>query len=168
MARNLHLARNNPDSHPDVAGQYVVFLMDEQRYALALSSVIRIVRAVEITHLPDAPDIVLGVINVEGEVLPVLSLRRRLLLPERELGPQHQFLIANMRERQAALVIDEAQEVMERKQSEIVASDVVVPGLDHIQGMIKLDDGMVLIHDLEMLLSFDEVLGLQKSMEKLQ
>jgi purine-binding chemotaxis protein CheW len=168
MVSNLPLTKNGSEVHKDAPDQYVVFLMDGQHYALALREVIRIVRAVEITRLPDAPAIVLGVVNVEGELIPVFNLRRRFLLPEREVCAQDQFLIASMGQRKAALVIDEAQGVIERQASEIVASDTVVPGLEHVRGMVKLDDGLVLIQDLEMFLSLDEAQSLQKSMEKLK
>jgi chemotaxis signal transduction protein len=59
----------------------VVFTLDEQRYALHLDAVKRIVRAVEVTPLPKAPQIVLGVVNVQGKVIPVMNLRSRFSLP---------------------------------------------------------------------------------------
>ncbi|HZL45845.1 MAG TPA: chemotaxis protein CheW [Opitutaceae bacterium] len=142
----------------------VVFRLDEQRYALPLAAVERIVGAVEVTPLPGAPAIVLGAIDVEGRVLPVLNLRRRFLLPEREVSPVDQFLIAWTPWRMVALVIDEAHGVIEREQSAVISSDRVVPGLEQFQGVIKLDDGLVLIHDLEKFLSLDEARALDEAM----
>ena len=110
--------------------------------------------------------IVLGAIDVEGRVLPVLNLRRRLRLPEREIGPADQFLIAWTARRAVALVIDEAQGVIEREQSAVVGSDRIVPGLEQFQGVVKLDDGLVLIHDLEKFLSLDEARTLDEAMER--
>lgn len=146
--------------------QLVVFRLGEQRYALPLAAVERIVRAVEVTPLPGAPAIVLGAIDVEGRVLPVLNLRRRLRLPEREIGPADQFLIARTERRGVALVIDEAQGVIEREQSAIIGSDRIVPGLGQFQGVVKLDDGLVLIHDLEKFLCLDEARTLDEAMER--
>ena len=68
--------------------QLVVFRLNGQRYALPLAAVERIVCAVEVTPLPGAPPVVLGVINVAGCVLPVFNIRRRFLLPEREVVPR--------------------------------------------------------------------------------
>jgi purine-binding chemotaxis protein CheW len=166
--RNSPSSNDNIDYGKEAANQYVVFLLDGQRYALLLPIVLHIVRAVEITRLPEAPAIVLGAINVGGEILPVFNLRRRFLLPEREVGPNDQFLIASIGQRRVALVIDEAQGVIERERIEIITSDAVVPGLEHISGMVKLDDGLVLIHDLKVFLSPDEARSLEKSMEKLK
>jgi purine-binding chemotaxis protein CheW len=144
----------------------VVFCLDGQRYALPLAAVRRIVRAVEVTPLPGAPAIVLGAIDVEGSVLPVLDIRRRFLLPEREVGPADQFLIASTARRAVALVIDEAHGVIEREQSAVIGSDRIAPGVEQISGLIQLDDGLVLIHDLERFLSLEEVRAVDEAMDR--
>ena len=95
--------------------QLVVFRLDEQRYALPLAVVERIVRAVEMTPLPNAPAIVLGVIDVAGRgSCPCSTFGDRFGLPEREIRPADQFLIAQTAQRTVVLVIDEAQGVIER------------------------------------------------------
>jgi purine-binding chemotaxis protein CheW len=68
-----------------LAGDLILFSLDERRFALPLRSVERVVRAVDITPLPDAPQMVLGVIDVQGEIVSVINLRRRCRMPEREL-----------------------------------------------------------------------------------
>ena len=146
--------------------QLVVFRLDRQRYALPLVAVERIVRAVEVTPLPGAPAIVLGAIDVEGRILPVLNLWRRLGLPEREIGPANQFLIAWTARRAVALVMDEAQGVIEREQSAVIASDRIGPGLEQFQGVVNLDDGLVLINDLEKFLSLDEARTLDEAIDR--
>jgi purine-binding chemotaxis protein CheW len=146
--------------------QVVVFHLDEQRYALPLAVVERIVRAVEVTPLPKAPSIILGVIAVEGRVLPVLNIRRRFLLPEREISPADQFLIAQTARRTVVLVVDEAQGVIECPPGAIIGSARIVPGLEQIQGIVKLDDGLVVIHDLEKFLSLDEARALDEAMSQ--
>ena len=146
--------------------QLVIFRLDEQRYALPLAIVERIVRAVEVTALPKSPDIVVGAIVVAGSVLPVLNIRRRFGLPEREISPADQFLIANTAHRTVVLLVDEAQGVIERPLTEIVSSAQIVPGLEQIQGVIKLDEGFALIHDLEKFLSLDETRALDEAMRQ--
>ena len=146
--------------------QLVILRLDEQRYALPLALVERIVRAVEVTPLPKSPDIVVGAIVVAGSVLPVLDIRRRFGLPEREISPADQFLIAHTDHRTVVLVVDEVQGVIERPLTEIVGSAQIVPGLEQIHGVIKLEDGLVLIHDLEKFLSLDEERSLDKAMRE--
>ena len=146
--------------------QLVVFGLDAQRYALPLASVERIVRAVETTLLPNAPAIVLGAINVAGRVLPVLNLRRRFGLPEREISPVDQFIIASTTRRTVVLVVDEAQGVIEYPVTEIIRPTQIVPGLDQLQGVVRLDDGLVLIQNLEKCLSLDEARALDEAMNQ--
>ncbi|MCX7365748.1 MAG: chemotaxis protein CheW [Alphaproteobacteria bacterium] len=99
--------------------QFVVFSLDEQRYALPLQAIERIVRAVEVTALPHAPPMVLGVIDMAGRILPVLSLRQHFGLPDRAVVPADRFLIARTALRTVAVVIDEAQGGIERRQSDV-------------------------------------------------
>jgi purine-binding chemotaxis protein CheW len=136
--------------------QLVVFRLDERRYALSLHVVDRIVRATEVTPLPNAPAIVLGVINVGGRVLPVLNTRHRCRLPPREINPADQFLIAQTGNRTVVLVIDQGEEVIELPTSQIVDVAQIAPGLEQIHGVMKLSDGLVLIHDLDNFLSLEE------------
>ncbi len=142
----------------------LVFLLDSQRYALPLEAVERTVRAAAITPLPQAPQIVLGVLDLRGTILPVLNVRRRFRLPERAILPSDQFLIARAGERPVALVIDAAAEVLELSPAQIVAGKALVPGLEHVQGVARMSDGLILIHDLETFLSLDEAAALDRAM----
>ncbi len=83
--------------------QLIVFRLDE-RYALPLSVVERVVRAVEVTPLPRAPVIVLGAIDVHGRVLPVLNVRRRFRMPDLAISPADWFLLAHTARHTVALV----------------------------------------------------------------
>ena len=71
----------------------VVFHVEDARYAVRLEDVERVVAAVELVPLPDAPDLVLGVFNLQGNVVPAIDTRRRLRLPARETGVSDQFLV---------------------------------------------------------------------------
>lgn len=146
--------------------QLVVFRLEGQRYALPLAVVERIVRAVAVTPLPGAPAIVLGAIDMGDSVLPVLNLRRRFLLPEREIEPADQFVIARTARRAVALAIDEAETVSAHDPSSVIRSDRIAPDLEPFPGVVRLDDGLVLIHDLEKFLSLDEGRSLDKAMTR--
>jgi purine-binding chemotaxis protein CheW len=143
----------------------VVFRLDDRRFALPLAVVERAVRAVDVTPLPQAPAIVLGAINVHGDVLPVLNVRRRFLMPEREVGLTDWFLLARTVRRTVVMVVDEV-DVVERPQAEIVRSPWIVPGPEQFPGVVKLDDGLVLIHDLERFFSLDEARTLDEAMDR--
>ncbi len=85
---------NHPARQPDLAQRWVAFSADTRRFALPLDAVERVVRAAEYTPLPLASDLVLGALDVAGEILPVFSLRRRFRLTDRPLALTDQFVIA--------------------------------------------------------------------------
>jgi purine-binding chemotaxis protein CheW len=144
----------------------VVFRIDRQRYAIELDVVERIIRAVEVTPLPHAPSIVIGVIDMEGHVLPVLNLRRRFRLAERAITPSDQFLIARTAARTVALVVDITEGVIDVAGAGIVDANQVVPGVGQIRGVVHREDGLVLIHDLEAFLSLEEGEALDRAMSE--
>jgi purine-binding chemotaxis protein CheW len=136
--------------------QLVVFTLDEQRYAVPLSAAERIVRMVEITLVPHTPEIVLGVINVQGGIIPVVNLRRRFRLPEREPHPSDQLLIAHTPRRTVALVIDAVTEVVSLADQDVIAGEKILAHLPYVAGVVKRGDGLILIYDLDQFLSLDE------------
>ena len=136
--------------------QLVVFILDEQRYAVPLSTVERIVHLVEITPVPHTPEIVLGVINVQGRILPVVNIRRRFRLPARELHPSDHLLIARTSKRMMALVVDAISEVVTLSGHEMVTGEKILARLEYVAGVVKRPDGLLLIHDLDDFLSLEE------------
>jgi len=144
-----------------------IFQLDEHHYALHLSVVERVVRAVALTSLPKAPSIVIGLANVSGSVIPVVNIRRRFRLPERDIDPDDQMMIVRTQRRIAALVVDSVLEIAEYPESAIVPSENIVPGMDYVEGVIKLEDGLVLIHDLDRFLSLEEEKQLTEALSNL-
>jgi purine-binding chemotaxis protein CheW len=140
----------------DPAHQLVVFTMDEQRYALQLAAVERVVRMVEVTLLPQAPQIVLGVINAQGRIIPVVDIRRRFRLPARDIRLSDHLLIARTARRTVALALDAVTGIVEGSAQAVITAEEILPGLEYVEGVIKLEDGLILIHDLDTLLSLEE------------
>ena len=142
----------------------LVFNLDEHRYALRLSVVERIVRVVDITPLPQAPEIVLGVINIRGRVIPVVNLRKRFSLPDRDIDLSDQLIIAHTAKRAVALMVDAVLDVRERGEENTTAANRILPDLAYIEGVMKLEDGLILIHNLDTLLSLEEEKTLEQAM----
>jgi purine-binding chemotaxis protein CheW len=138
--------------------------LDSGRYALPLAATVRVVRAAQITPLPAAPANVLGALNVAGEVLPVFDVRRRFGLPERTLGPEDHLLVARTADRTVVLTIDAAVGVIEHPDAAMVEAERITSDLAHIRGVLPLEDGLVLIHDLGQFLSPAETLQLDDAL----
>ena len=150
----------------DGLSQLVVFSLEGVRYALPLAAVERVIHAVEVTPLPKAPEAVLGVVNMRGRVIPIINIRRRFGLPEQPLRPTDQFIVARTARRALGLVVDAAHGVFPLAEENVVVSDGIVPGMDYTPGVAKLDDGLVLIHDLDRFLSLDEEAALAQAMQE--
>jgi purine-binding chemotaxis protein CheW len=142
---------------------FVVFYLDELRMALALPAVERVVRAVYFSPLPDAPQIVLGVVNVQGQVIPVVNMRKRFRLPDREIALTDRLVIAQTSRRPVALVVDSVAGVVEYPGPLVGAGDIL-PGLEYVTGVAKFDDGLIFIHDLDRFLSLGEEEALDRAL----
>ena len=136
--------------------QLVTFFLDDQRYALRLDAVERVIPAVALTQLPGAPEIVLGLIDFEGRIVPVVDIRARFRLPGREMGIADCIVIATTARRTLGILVDAPGEVIEVAEADIDRGTGVLLGSVYVEGVVRLDVGLVLIHDLESFLSLEE------------
>ena len=143
----------------------LAFTLDDWRCALELSTIQRVYRAVAVTPLPGAPDIVQGIVNVRGVVLPVLNIRLRFNLQVKQLNQDDWFIIAYATGRLVALVVDDVSGVFECSEKDITSVSAIVPHVEYIEGVVQLKDGMILIHDLARFLSLDEKVVLEQALE---
>jgi purine-binding chemotaxis protein CheW len=135
----------------------LAFNLDEQRYALSLSAVQQVTRVVAITPLPKAPEIVLGVINARGKILPVLDIRKRFGLPKpNHIDLSDQLIIAHTGARGVALVVDSIIGVLEFSAEEMVDAESIAPGLKHVQAITSFAGDVLLVHNLDRFLSLEE------------
>lgn len=140
--------------NPDVAQQEaLVYRLGSERLALALEAVEETTRAAEVTPVPGMPPSVLGVINIRGQVLPVISLRRHFSLPEEPIRVWQSFVIARAGRRRVVLVVDEVCAVTALAGADIACAAEVLQAETPIRGIAKLPDGLMLIHDLEQFLA---------------
>ena len=136
--------------------------LSEQRCALALSAVERIVHVVEVNPLPKAPEIVAGLINVQGRAIPVLNIRTLFNLPEVGVALSDQMIIARTSKRTVAIVVDNTVGVVDYGQADITTAEELFPGIGYLKGVVKLKDGIAYIYDLDSFLSLDEEAALDR------
>ncbi len=146
--------------------EILIFELAEQRYAVALRSVREVVRAVANTPLPRGPAVIHGIINVRGTLVPVFDLRARFGLPPKALEPSDHLIIAWARSRLVALRVDRADWMMDLAPDELQDAATIVPQAEYVDGVAKLPDGLVLIHDLDTFLSDAESEALDEAMAR--
>lgn len=143
----------------------VVFEVAARRFGLPLDRVEQAVRIVAITPLPGAPAVVAGVVNIRGSVIPVIDVRRRFDLPQRASRLADQLLVVDTPVRRLALWVDTVGGVVNYRAQDFVAAAAVVPGMEYLRGIARLPDGLVLIQDIEQLLTLAEEHALAEAID---
>jgi purine-binding chemotaxis protein CheW len=144
--------------------EVLLFTLEGQRYAIPSADVRHLVRAARLTPLPRAPDVVEGLLNLHGELLPVLDLRRRFRLPPRPLSPTDHFIVARAGARQVVLHVDRTEGLLTLEPGALDETPRALPGVGYVAGALKLPDGLVLVHDLTAFLSEAEALALDTAL----
>jgi len=146
------------------AEQIVVFTIDGQLYALPLETVFRVIHIVEIMKLPKAPEIIKGIINVAGQIIPVVDVRKRFGVVTREIDPNDQLVIADTGKRKLALWVDTVNGVNNMTQQQNFETKEIMPFAQFIKGVAKIENDMILIYDLEQFLSLTEEMVLEQAL----
>ncbi len=139
----------------------LVFALSGMQCALRLADVERILPAVEISPVPKAPGIVLGLINVHGIILPVLNIRPLLRLPEVETGLNDRIILTRTAGRPLAILVDEVAGLAEFSEQDIVGPEALYPGIEYLEGVTKLKDGILYVYNLDGFLSSEDRAGIE-------
>lgn len=140
-------------SHPHAAElDVLLFELAEQRFALLLVDVLEVVRAVALRPLPNAPAVVEGIIDVRGDIVPVLDIRARFGLPAKAIALTDHFVLGSAGPRRVALRVDRATDMARVRILDIQDAINLPRGVAHIAGIATLPDGLVLLNDLPSLL----------------
>ena len=145
--------------------QILIFTLDELAYALLLPAVVRVIHAMEIRPLPKAPEIISGIINVKGQIIPVADIRKRFGLVTREIDPDDRIIIADTGKRKVALFADTVTGIKVLETGQLVNSKETLPYAGYIRGVAKVDNELILIYDLEQFLSLDEEMVLEQALK---
>lgn len=139
-----------------VTARLLVVLLAQHQYGVSLDHVTRVVHAVQPTHLPGAPDVILGVINHHGNIVPILNLRKRFGLPDKPLALSDRFVLTTSQGRTVALLVDDVKGLIQRPIAELAALDKSVISLQAVTGALQTSEGLVLIYSLNSSLTDEE------------
>lgn len=137
----------------------IVFQLAEEEYAVPVSQVGAIERILSITRVPQAEPFVKGVINLRGVVTPVIDLRTRFGLEETEFTDSTRIIIVYVDDIEVGLIVDGANDVIDLPTSKIEPQPEVVGAVDvnYIDGVAKVDDRLLILLNLQKVLSSNEV-----------
>ena len=142
--------------------QLVTFKVCDEEFSVDILKVQEIIRMSEITRVPNAPEFVEGVINLRGKVIPVIDLRKRFSLPYKERDDESRIIVVESDNRVVGLIVDGVSEVLRLPASSVEPPPDVLSSVnpEYIHGIGKIDTRLVILLDLERVLSKDEMAAL--------
>ena len=144
--------------------QLVTFSIGEEEFGVDILKVQEIIRTMEITKVPRAQDFVEGVINLRGKVIPIIDLRRRFGLDSKSHDKHTRIIVIEINSMIVGFVVDSVSEVLRIPASTVEPPPPVVAGLesDYISGVGKLHDRLLILLDLDKLLSSEDIAALSQ------
>ncbi|MEY2988134.1 MAG: hypothetical protein RJB13_1655 [Pseudomonadota bacterium] len=142
-------------------GRFLSFQLSGETYALPIHTVAEIIGLGDITHVPNIAPYMRGIINFKGKVLPVMDLRKRLLLKESPLGRENCIVIVDVWSKRIGMIVDSVRDVIEFKKGQIETAPEIggQPRSQILTGIGKLPDRVVLLVDPCLILTAEEVAG---------
>jgi len=139
--------------------QLVSFHIEEEEFAVDILNIQGINRMMNITRVPNTPAFVEGIINLRGQVIPVVNLRKRLGFPLKEPDKATRIIVVEIGKRVIGFIVDSVNEVLRISSSITEPPPPMVAGIDseYITAVGKLDDRLLILLDLEKVLSGDDL-----------
>ncbi len=138
--------------------QLVTFSIGEEEFGVDILRVREIIRMLEITRVPRAPEFVEGVINLRGSVIPIIDLRKRFRLLAKENDKDTRIVVISIDNMTVGFIVDSVSQVLRIPANTIEPTPPVVAGVDseYIEGVGKLEDRLLILLDLDRLLSSED------------
>ena len=131
---------------------YVIFTLDAGHYALSVHCVETIIRAVQLTDLPETTELLYGMLNMGGTFIPVVNIRKQFGLGQRPLKVSDRIIVCRVSGYTVAFAVDSVRDVTALKENPLSSSADVYPGMEQfLSGIADLEGDTVLIYDIDTL-----------------
>jgi len=139
--------------------KYITFKLADEEYAIEIRYVNEIIGIQKITHVPDMPFFIKGIINLRGRVIPILNVRLRFSMPEIEYNERTCIIVITINESIVGLIVDEVSEVLDILPNQIddALHKTKSSNSRFIQGIGKIGDSVKIILNVEKILSEEEL-----------
>lgn len=138
--------------------QLVSFVIESEEFGVDILKVQEIIRTVEITRVPKSPEFVEGVINLRGKIVPVVDLRKRFGIARKERDNETRIIVVELVDKVVGFLVDKVKEVIRVEKSIIEPPPELTTNIstNYITGVAKLQDRLLILLDLDRVLSSDE------------
>lgn len=133
-------------------GQLVIFQLNDQQYALPIQQTQEIVKMTAITRVPNTRVYVEGIINLRGNVIPVINMNRRLNLPVSQYNDATRIIVVELKGQKLGIIVDNVTEVRRYAENEVEPPSVVGDDVDYLNGVVKKENNLWLLLNLEKVL----------------
>ena len=136
----------------------LIFGLNGEHYATNIKEVERILGYQEPTVLPDAPDFVKGVINYEQSILPIISISKKFNFGQDKESENRKIIVVKRKENKFGIIVENVYEVKDVNSDLMEIAPAITTTIDkkYIAGLIKLEDNIVILLDLEKILSSED------------
>ncbi len=146
----------------------VIFKVAEKEYGADLRQIRQVIRMREVVKVPDAGASVEGVISLHGKVVPLVSLRRKMGAEAKEISRWSRIMVTEMDSNPIGVVVDTVLGVVSIEAGSITPPDDVLKNAVYLTGVARLDKRLVLVVDIEKLLSREDKDGLKEVHKKVE
>ncbi|MFH1238529.1 MAG: chemotaxis protein CheW [bacterium] len=149
--------------------QLVIFQLTDEEYAIPIIQVHEIIKPTDVTRIPGMPDFVEGVINLRGKVIPIIDIRKRFRLQRKKADEDTRVIVVDVGEHTVGLIVDSVTEVLRLSLESIdpVPTAIAKISSEYLRGIGKLKERLLIILDVEKMLTELEKISLEKAKEKL-
>jgi purine-binding chemotaxis protein CheW len=136
--------------------QIITFKVGKEEFSVSIHKVQEIIRVSDITKIPNSPAVMDGVINLRGKVIAVIDSRKRFGLPVAERTSATRVIVVNSGTKTVGLIVDSVTEVLQLPMNTVEPPPEIIGGIDsdYIDGVGKYDDRLVILLDLDKVLTF--------------
>ena len=144
--------------------QLISFAISEEDYGVDIQTVKEVIRHREITRLPKAPPFVKGVINLRGDIIPIVDLRERFGMEQQEYTDMTRVMVVEVGDRSVGMVVDSVSHVLRIEQDQIEPPPSCVGKIseEYIRGVGKVAEKLIVLLNIDKILSEDEKTELDK------
>jgi purine-binding chemotaxis protein CheW len=135
--------------------QVATFHLGSEEYGVDISQIQEIIRMVEITRVPRTPDFMEGVINLRGQLIPIIDLRARFGMERISPTKSTRIIVTDIGTKRVGIIVDSASEVLHIPIEAIEQAPEMIAGIatDYLQGVGKVGDRLIILLDLTMVIS---------------
>ncbi|SDJ99482.1 chemotaxis protein CheW [Natronincola ferrireducens] len=138
--------------------QYVIFKLCGEEYGVEINHVQEITEYKKATKVPNVPSFIEGIINLRGNITPIVSLKKKFNLEEGEIQENNRIIIINLKNKHVGFIVDDASQVLTMEEKQIENPPELLTGIDrqYITGIGKVEEKIIILLDLEKILTEEE------------